>query len=366
MDHSLLKYDLHVFRMNYRKPIKWSGHSETGIDVVLLTLHSTSGATGIAETPVRLKWNSNTVRTFIAALDDVVLPAISGVDLSNAGDVSAALAAVREHPLAKSLVDVACWDLRACLASQPIWRALGVKNTIVPVSFTLTKDEPKVMASEAAKAVESFGMQAFKVKTGQGADKDAAVLREIRKAVGDQVQLFADSNGRTKPEDVPEMSKMLAEHDVAYFEDPCAMLPNKDFQKLSERCALPILVDNGCRSLRDARLFMDAGAAALSAKVMKTGISESLSIGGMAAIRGVKVGVGIGACSDLGALAALSLGNALPESTRRIPCEETFFLTAGSILKEPLQLRNGCVELPQAPTRELIDWKKVESLKARA
>jgi len=152
MDHSLSKYDLHVLRLDYRKPIKWSGHIEHGVDLVLLILHTTSGVSGIAETPVRLKWNSNTVRSFIATLEDVVLPAVSGIDLSNAADVSAGLATVREHPLAKSLVDVACWDLRARLASQPIWQALGVKNPAVPVSFTLTRAEPKVMANEAAKA----------------------------------------------------------------------------------------------------------------------------------------------------------------------------------------------------------------------
>jgi L-alanine-DL-glutamate epimerase-like enolase superfamily enzyme len=364
LDHQLEKYDIHVMRLPYARSIKWSGHMESGADIILLVLHTTSGFIGVSETPVRLKWNSASVRSFLATLEDVVLPVISGVDLSSPKDVNSRLSSVREHPLAKSLVDVACCDLRAAIARTPLWKALGATSASVPVSFTVTRAEPRVMATEAAMAVEKYGMRAFKIKTGQGAEIDRAVLRDVRSAVGRDAMLFADSNGGHAPEEVPLMSRILADEGVLYFEDPCALLPTRSFAKVASSCALPILVDNGCRSLRDARLFIDAGAKALSAKVMKTGITESLAIAKEAETVDVKVAVGVSACSAFGAIAALSVSNALPASTRGIPCEETFFITAGGFLKEPLSIEGGCVELPKTPTTyELIDWKKVQSLK---
>jgi L-alanine-DL-glutamate epimerase-like enolase superfamily enzyme len=140
-------------------------------------------------------------------------------------------------------------------------------------------------------------------------------------------------------------------------------MPTRQFADIVADCAMPILVDDGCRSLRDGALFIDAGAQALSVKTMKTGITESLAIAEKAKKTGCKVSVGISAGSSLGAIPALALANALPPETRRIPCEETFFLTAGGFLNEELKLANGCVQLPSNPgLREAIDWKKVEAL----
>jgi L-Ala-D/L-Glu epimerase len=356
-------YDMHFLHLPYERPIKWSGHLEAGIDVLLLVLKTDSGMTGIAETPVRLKWNSASIRSFRAVLEDVVLPVLVGVDVLDSVATNTRLSTVREHPLAKSLVDVACWDLRSGAARIPLWKALGAGSASVPVSVTLTRAEPKNMATQAASAVEKFGIKAFKVKTGQGIELDTTALREIRHAVGPDAELFADSNSGYRPDEVGHMSKVLSDFGVLYFEDPCPLLPTKRFGDLVASCARPILVDDGCRSLRDARLFIDAGAQALSAKVMKTGLTDSLAIAREAEQAGVKVAIGISATSSLGAIASLSLANSLPASVQRIPCEETFFLIAGSYLHEDLRLIDGRIELPvTAGVEELIDWKRVESL----
>lgn len=364
MRHQLAKYEIHAMRLPYSRPVKWAGHVETEVDIVLLLLRTHSGITGVAETPVRLKWHSATVRSFVATLEDVVLPAIGDVDLVNEEAVMQRLSAIREQALAKNLVDAACWDLRSHAAGLPLWKSMGATAASVPVSCTLTRGDPKSMAAEAASAVEDFGVAAFKVKTGRGAEVDGAVLSEIRHAVGPGVALFADSNGAHDIDQLATVSQILAEHEVAYFEDPCKLMPTRQLRDVKSRCALPILVDNGCRSLRDARLFLEAGAEALSVKTMKTGISESLAIAAEARRAGAKIAVGISASSALGAIPALSLAQSLPVETRGIPCEETFFLTAGGYLHEPLRLAGGCVALPeQAGLEGLIDWKRVASLK---
>jgi L-alanine-DL-glutamate epimerase-like enolase superfamily enzyme len=337
---------------------------EFAADIVLLVLRSESGLSGVAETPVRLRWNSASIRSFLATLEDVVLPVISGIDLIDPEAVAGRLAMIREHPLAKSLVDVACWDLRAQHAGMPLWRFLGASSGLVAVSFTVTRNEPKIMASEAASIVDRFGITALKVKTGQGFEVDRAVLSEIRSAVGSSVRLFADSNGAHPVDQVYAMSDMLADLEVSYFEDPCPLLPTRQFRDIKASCALPILVDNGCRSARDARLFVEAGAEALSVKIMKTGITESAIIGTEANRAGIEVSVGISASSDLGAIPALALANSLPGEARSIPCEETFFITAGGYLHEPLRVTAGCVELPNhAGLEGLIDWRKVGTLR---
>lgn len=363
MTHIFDRHELRVLRMQYPGPVKWAGHMEEGMDIVLLVLHTADGAKGIAETSIRLKWHAASVRSFVATLEDVFIPVLEGVDLADEVATNACLARVREHPLAKSLIDAACWDLRASLGNQPLWQKLGAASPAVPVSFTITRASPNVMIAGAERAVGEFGIRAFKIKTGQTLALDRAAVHGIRAAVGPDIELFADSNGGHSKDDVPAWSRMLAEAGVLYFEDPCGFLPNEQFHEVQKSCALPILVDNGCRSLRDGILFIELGAKALSVKTMKTGLSESLSIAERAKTTGCKVSVGISATSALGAIFALSLASALPDEVRRIPCEETFFLTSGGYLKNALRIQDGCVHLPSTTTlSDAVDWRRVHQL----
>jgi L-alanine-DL-glutamate epimerase-like enolase superfamily enzyme len=219
------------------------------------------------------------------------------------------------------------------------------------------------MARVAEVVRERYGIQAFKIKTGQDFATDRSALESIRRAVGEDVAFYADSNGAHRAEDVPDISKMLADYGVLLFEDPCALEPNDAFRAIRKSSMLPILIDNGCRSIAEAKLFLDVGADALSVKIMKTGITESRTIADLAKAAEARVAVGISAATSLGALNALALAASLAIETRCAPCEETFFATMDDILLEPLAIKNGSIELPSVSGYEaLVDWKKVESL----
>jgi L-alanine-DL-glutamate epimerase-like enolase superfamily enzyme len=361
----LARHSFHPLHVPYPRPIRWAGHVESGVDVLLLVLETDSGLRGVGETPVRLNWHAATLKSLMTVIEEVFLPQMSGLDLGDEILVKKFLVGCREHPLAKSLIDTACWDLRARVANMPLWRRLGARDANVPISWTVTRAAPHDMAREAGKAAESYGVRAFKVKTGQGLAVDRTALQDIRRAVGDDAALYADSNSADRAADVPGMSTMLADHGVLLFEDPCAFAPNDGFRDLRKGSRLPILVDNGCRSVAEAGLYLDVGAEALSVKVMKTGITESQTIAGMAQAQGARIAVGISAATSLGALNALALSASLPDAARCAPCEETFFATMDDILIEPLRIKDGMVELPAVAGYEpLVDWRKVSAMRA--
>jgi L-Ala-D/L-Glu epimerase len=357
----VVKHEFHRVRLPYEKPIKWAGSVEDGVDILLMSLFTGDGLKGVAEASVRLKWNSTTLKSLETVLEQVFLPTLYSVDIDEPAVVEAAFKRFREHPLAKSLLDIACWDLRAQARGLPFWSALGGISPAVPVSYTVTRRKPVDMARDAESARASGGFRFFKVKTGQGFEADDAALSSIRSAVGRDVTLLVDSNGAHSADEVPKVSEMMARFGVEYFEDPCALVPNSSYKSLEATSAIPFLIDDGCRSFRDGSLFIDAGATALSVKVMKTGLAESLMIGALAEKRGgVKVSVGISACSSFGAIAALSLAGALPEVVKRVPCEETFFFIAGGFLKDELAVENGSIMLPNEHSFDvLLDWRKI-------
>jgi L-alanine-DL-glutamate epimerase-like enolase superfamily enzyme len=353
---------LHPLHIPYGRSIKWAGHIEDGVDVLLLVLQTTDGLRGVGETPIRLRWHAATLKSLMVVVEEVFLPALKEVDLEDEAAVDAFLSGYAEHPLAKSLIDAACWDLRARAAGVPLWQRLGAPDPDVDISWTVTRAPPQEMARQAEQAAATRGVRAFKVKTGQGFDVDRQAVSEVRRAVGAEASLYADSNGADDASLVPDMSMMLADHGVILFEDPCNLAPNDQFRSVQGTSRLPILVDNGCRSLAQARLFLGVGAKALSVKIMKTGITESRVISALAQARQAGVAVGISASSSVGALAALALSASLPPAARVAPCEETFFATMDDVLLDPLQIKDGKVRLPSTPGYEpLIDWRKVES-----
>ena len=355
-------YPLHV---PYVRPIRWAGHIESGVDVLLLVIETDQGLKGIGETPIRLNWHAATLMSLMVVIEEVFLPRMQGLDLADAGAIQVFLGSIKEHPLAKSVIDTACWDLRARAAGLALWQYLGATDSKVPISWTVTRAKPQDMARETETVGERYGVRAFKVKTGQGFEVDRLALQCIRRAVGDTTALYANSNGAHRSRDVPDMSKLLSDHGVILFEDPCALEPNDAFRAIQKSSQLPILVDNGCRSLAEAKLFLDVGAEALSVKVMKTGITESRMISDLAKARHARVAVGISAATALGAMNALALSASLPAQVRCAPCEETFFATMQDVLNEPLTIKNGYVELPAVSGYEsLIDWNRVSQLRA--
>jgi L-alanine-DL-glutamate epimerase-like enolase superfamily enzyme len=360
----LARHTFHPLRIPYARPIRWAGHAETGLDVLLLVLETKDGLKGVGETPVRLNWHAATLKSLMVVIDEVFLPQMQDLDLGDAAAVRSFLGGCKEHPLAKSLIDTAACDLRARAAGMPLWQQLGTSDAKVPISWTVTRAAPQDMAREAVNVSDKYGVHAFKIKTGQGFATDAQVMQEIRRAVGDNAALFADSNGAHRPAEVPTMSELLADHGVSLFEDPCPLVPNDEFRAIRKSSRLPILVDNACRSLGEAKLFLDVGAEALSVKVMKTGITESLLVADLASKQQARVAVGISATTSLGALNALTLSASLPPESRCAPCEETFFATIPDILHEPLSIKDGSVTLPMVGGYEpLIDWQRVASLR---
>jgi L-Ala-D/L-Glu epimerase len=359
----LTRHHFHTLRVPYHRTIRWAGHLESSVDVVLLVLETDGGLRGIGETPVRLNWHAATPASLKTVIEEVFLPQMADLDLRDEAAVKSFLGKVKEHPLAKSLIDTACWDLRAQMSDMPLWRLLGARDANVPISWTVTRAAPTAMANEASAAADKYGVSAFKVKTGQGLATDRSVLSEIRSAVGDDATLFADSNSAGRADEIVESSKMLADFGVRLFEDPCRFVPNEGFRAIQQSSQLPILVDNGCRSMAEGSLFLDVGARALSVKIMKTGITESRAIAGLAQAKQARVAVGISATSSLGAMIALSLSASLPDDARCAPCEETFFASIDNVLHEPLQITGGKVALPAASGfAPLIDWKKVDAL----
>jgi L-Ala-D/L-Glu epimerase len=310
---------------------------------------------------VKPTWMGHGLRSFTASLQEVLLPRLAGCDVLDAVAVEAALAPVPEQHAGKALIDNALCDLRAARDGVPLWRQWQGRAS-VPVSFTVTRDTPQRMAAEAVQCVERFGLRTLKIKGGQGLGKDLEALRALRHAVGDGVGFYVDANGAYPLAQAADYARAMHAEGASVVEDPCSFAPDAAFTALQASVDCPLLVDFPCASLRDAALFVAAGARAFSLKPGRFGLTMASALLAMAERAQALTVVGMFGESALGTWQALALASRQP--TTALPAETTWYLAMREqVLHEVPAIRGGSIELQASPSvAALVDWERVRRL----
>lgn len=173
------------------------------------------GVAGIGEAAPLPGWTES--------LDDCETALREAADAIAGGDGwTAALAACEDASAARHAVDLARADLDARRADVPLYRHLGADERVerVPVNATIGDGDTEETARVAADAVDR-GFECVKVKVGaRTVGEDVDRLREVRDAVGPDVDLRADANGAWSREQAREAFEAFADLDVSYVEQP--------------------------------------------------------------------------------------------------------------------------------------------------
>jgi L-Ala-D/L-Glu epimerase len=121
---------------------------------------------------------------------------------------------------AQSGIDMALHDLQAKKIGLPLYALLGgLVREEIPVMRILALKEPAQMAENALKLVTQ-GYSYIKVKFGGVPAKDIVRIREIRKAVGDDVHLIVDMNQSYSAKSAISTLKRAEEYGVDICEQP--------------------------------------------------------------------------------------------------------------------------------------------------
>lgn len=124
--------------------------------------------------------------------------------------------------MAVSAVDVALWDLKARLLDLSVVDLLGAAHGAVPVygSGGFTCYPLDRLASQVAGWVDQ-GIPRVKIKTSRHPEEDPARLAAVRKAIGDDAELFCDANGAlTRKQALYWAERFRSEWGVSWFEEP--------------------------------------------------------------------------------------------------------------------------------------------------
>jgi len=128
-------------------------------------------------------------------------------------------------------LDTALWDLRGKLEGKSVCELIGGRpREVRAYGSSMRRDiSPKDEADRLVRLHEREGFDAFKVRIGKefGHDEDEwpgrteEVVRTVRAALGADVALLVDANSCYTPAKAIEVGRMLEEHGVSHFEEPC-------------------------------------------------------------------------------------------------------------------------------------------------
>ncbi len=153
--------------------------------------------------------------------------------------------------MAASGIEIACWDIMGKALSMPIYRLLGgaYRKQIPMYASSMRRDtSPKDEAERLARLVEEKGFRAVKVRVGStyGFDRDAApgrslaVVREVRAALGDDVDIMVDGNSCFTAPRAIELGRRLQDYNVFHFEEPCPYTDLDATAKVARALDVPI------------------------------------------------------------------------------------------------------------------------------
>lgn len=182
---------------------------------------------------------------------------------------------------ALSGIDQALWDIKGKLLGVPVWQLLGgaVRETVRMYdhlgagSMDVVYGEATVEGfADAARASVDDGFTALKalivpvcppLPSGTQLRESAQIMRAMREAVGDDVEIMVDVHGRTTPAGALAFGHALAEYRPWFFEEPCQP---EDIRAMAEVARkLPFPVASGERLVVRAhfRDLLEARAAAV-------------------------------------------------------------------------------------------------------
>ncbi|MES1977879.1 MAG: enolase C-terminal domain-like protein [Pseudomonadota bacterium] len=357
----LVNWSFHTCRLPYERPVQWSDVVEDAAEFLLLKLESDTGHAGVAEMTLKPTWTGASRRGLVASLEDLLLPLVARNVVDDLTAVRRAMDAYPGNLAARALLDNALWDLQAAASGQALWRVWNGRST-VPLTWVLTRQAPALMAAEAVAVRAKYGFDSIKVKGGQGLETDVRAMHELRAALGDSVRLYVDANGAYAFDQAMGYVAAMADAGAEVVEDPCGLRPDAAFTRLQAATPVPVLVDFGCESLRDAQLFLERGAKAFSLKPGRFGLTDTREMTRLSAQAGCKVVVGMFGESALGTLPALSLASTLTNDA--LPAEVTWFLAmTQQCITHAIEVRGGMAVLPDiAGCASLVDWSRLTPL----
>ncbi len=375
------KIDLVHVALPTRREHKWTGLTEPIGGYMLVRMAGDDGTVGWGEAPALKDWGGDYGRYFGESpgttkfvVQTYLAPAVIGCEVGNIADLHRRMdAIVKGYPYAKAAVDIAAYDLAGRTLGVPVWQLLGGRvRDRVPVTHSIGLLDIDQAVEECRQVVDE-GIRTIKIKVGVDPLRDVEIVRRVREAVGDDIDLCVDANcGYATPHDAIRIIRAMEDYRLKYAEQPVEGIDR--MAEVARGIATPVMADESAWTARDVlEIFERRAAEIVSIYTTKPGgLYGAMEVAAAARaalfpcnVNGsVETGVGNLANIHLAAAAIpVTLSCVVPVS---MPAEAQSGNVGGiyyvdDLIREPFRLEDGRVVVPDGPGFGIeIDEGKIE------
>jgi len=270
--------------------------------------------------------------------------------------------------MAISYIDNALWDLRGRHFGAPVFRLLG-GPTQLPVRvygscLGFAIDPPLAAKRAAALAKDGFIHQKWFLGYGpgdgaRGMDLNVQLVKALRDAVGDDVQIMFDAYQGWDLQYAIEWCRKVEQYRPYFVEEAVPMSDLESFIRLSKATSIPIATGEHLYGRWEAEQFFKADALQFIQADPEWcgGVSETVKVAHLASVHGVKL---LPHCHNVHA----ALHIVASQSPSVCPFGEYLINHVPEklhFMKDPLITSNGLVQLSEKPGFGIeLDPAKVE------
>lgn len=202
-----------------------SGKTCATVDSIILRIDTDKGVSGWGEVCPIPHYLPAYADGVVPAIEELA-PVILGADpVGPEALIARTDAHLPGHPYAKSVLDMALWDLTARAAELPLYALLGGRQaSALPLYHSITCVSPDEMARIAKDAFRQ-GIRQFQAKLGTDSDwqTDVERLIKVRESVGSGPLVYGDWNCGASRLDAIRVGRAVAHLDIM-LEQPCATI----------------------------------------------------------------------------------------------------------------------------------------------
>jgi muconate cycloisomerase len=336
---------------------------------VIARVRTDEGIDGLGEATVMREWGGDYGRYFgesaeltVALIESVLGPALVGSDPFAIEQAHRAMdLAVKGYPYAKTAVEEALFDIKGKALGVPVYELLGgLFRSEIPVAHSLGWMDFDEAAAEAVAAVAE-GIRTIKLKVGKSADYDVQIVREIRSAIGPDVDIVVDANqGWPTPKYAVRVLRQMENHGIRYAEQPVEGIAR--MAQVTRAVDVPIMADESAWTPQDVLEIAERHAAdMISLYTTKPGgLLNAKKVAAVAEAAGLPVNVngshetGVGNAANLhlvASTAAVTETGVFPVTSLkgREPTQMAGRMYLDDIVTTPFTYSDGHLLVPSGP-----------------
>ena len=360
----ITKIEAIPFVIPYRSDVGASKWASGGIEKayhVLVCVQGEDGLIGYGEAMPRPVFYGESQRSIMIAIEEFYCSPLMGMDVMDSEKIGSVLDRFPANNTARGAIDVAVHDLKAKFLGVPLYKLLGGwhEGRVAVAANVSLKPTIEETVEESLTFVR-MGITTLKVKVGNEARKDVELIRAIRKAVGERIDIYVDANqGWDRRSALWALSRMVDEG-VFAVEEPLSIFDVEGKRQIARTLPIIILMDEGVITPQHVIRELKRGVVGrISVKTPRTGILNSRKIIQTAELFQVPCIIGTQAETGVGTIASAHNGAAYKNV---VNTELANYLKwSDDLLVEKPKFENGFLILPEGSGLGIdIDPDKLE------